>query len=133
MKHFKLLSIAIVLFVAGCSNAQTKSDTSFVKNIKPTEFQKSSEGHTIIDVRTPEEVAEGKIENAVNVNFYDADFKNQIEKLELDKTKEVYLYCRSGGRSGNAAKQLSDLGFAKVYNLSGGMMGWESKNFETVK
>ena len=133
MKIYRIFTIALVLFFAGCSNAQTKKGTSFVQNIEPAEFQISSENHTVIDVRTPQEVAQGKIKNALNVNFYDADFEEQVSKLGLDKNKEVYLYCRSGGRSGSAATKLSGFGFTKVYNLTGGMMGWQSNKFEVVK
>jgi thioredoxin 1 len=51
----------------------------------------------------------------------------------LDKTKPVYLYCLSGGRSKQAANYLAKQGFAKVYNLEGGIMEWkyQAKNVVT--
>jgi len=76
-----------------------------------------------VDVRTPEECSAGMIEGAVNINFYDADFKDQISALDRDKT--TMIYCRSGGRSGKAAEVLEELGFKVVYDLSGGYMNWK--------
>lgn len=71
----------------------------------------------LIDVRTPEEYKAGHVENALNINFFDENFTDQIKELNTDKT--LYLYCRSGKRSMNASKALSDLGY-KVVNLEGG-------------
>jgi rhodanese-related sulfurtransferase len=133
MKLYKLLSLSVIFFIASCSNAQTETDTSFVKNIDATEFKELSKEKTIIDVRTPEEVVQGKIETALPINLYDADFKEQIEKLNLNKSEEVYVYCRSGGRSASAAEILNEMGFTKIYNLSGGIMGWIAKEYPTVK
>lgn len=91
-------------------------------NVEEFEKQITNEG-TILDVRTPEEVADGKIANATVINFNDADFVNQISKL--DKSKPVYVYCKAGGRSGKTSVTLSALGY-EVYDLDGGMDAWKS-------
>ncbi|NNC70729.1 MAG: rhodanese-like domain-containing protein, partial [Flavobacteriaceae bacterium] len=78
----------------------------------------SNDNIQLVDVRRPEEYAEGYLKNATNINFYDSDFMGQILE-DLDKSEPVYLYCRSGGRSGKAAIKLSEKGF-KVYDLRGG-------------
>ncbi len=78
----------------------------------------------ILDVRTPEEVAEGYIPNAVNIDIYlGPDFLAELEKL--DKRKNYYVYCRSGNRSGQACAIMNSLGFENAYNLEGGFMHWE--------
>ncbi len=82
----------------------------------------------LIDVRTPGEFAEGHLENAVNINVNSNDFAAQVEKL--DKEQPVYIYCKSGGRSGNAGKQLEAMGFKTIYDLKGGILSWDGK---TVK
>jgi rhodanese-related sulfurtransferase len=80
----------------------------------------------LIDVRTQREVKYGFIETAMFVNFFDTDFTiKAIEKL--DKNKPVYLYCRSGNRSGKATKVLKDKGF-EVYNVLGGYNKWKQEN-----
>lgn len=77
----------------------------------------------ILDVRTPEEWNDGIIPGAINIDIYQGPaFMEAIG--ELDKDKSYYVYCRSGARSANACNIMSQLGFLKAYNLSGGIMGW---------
>ena len=52
---------------------------------------------------------------------------------KLDKNKELYIYCKSGNRSGKAARKLKELGFTKVYDLRGGISNWNSNNLEVIK
>ena len=76
-----------------------------------------------MDVRTAEELAEnGFIEGAKNIDFYAADFQVQIEAMNKDVP--VMLYCRSGGRSGQTAAMMKELGFSQVYDLNGGYNAW---------
>ncbi len=78
----------------------------------------------ILDVRTQEEIEEGYIPNAANIDFYlGQDFINEVEKL--DKNKNYYVYCRSGNRSGQACAIMNSVGFKNAYNLEGGFMNWE--------
>ena len=106
------------------TSAQT-SDTISVLN--KTQFAEAIQGQNVvlIDVRTPEEFAQGAIKGAVNIDYFNQKvFIKQISTL--DKNKPVYLYCRSGNRSMKAARQLESLGFDKVYDLAGGYMAWSS-------
>lgn len=78
----------------------------------------------ILDVRTEEEVASGKIPNSVNIDIYKGQgFIYRLE--EMDKNKTYYVYCRSGARSAQACSIMNQLGFEKTYNLIGGIMQWE--------
>ncbi len=80
----------------------------------------------ILDVRTPEEVEEGYIPNATNIDIYlGQEFLTEIEKL--DKTKNFYVYCRSGKRSGQACAIMNSIGIENAYNLEGGFMNWEGE------
>jgi len=80
----------------------------------------------ILDVRTPEELEEGYIPNAINIDFYlGQDFLNEVQKL--DKGKNYYVYCRSGNRSGQACAIMNSVGFKNAYNLEGGFMNWEGE------
>lgn len=83
----------------------------------------NTENLVLLDIRTPEELAEnGKIENAQNIDFYSADFESKIKAL--DREVPVMLYCRSGGRSGEAAAMMKEWGFKQVYDLNGGYNAW---------
>ncbi|MCB4808160.1 rhodanese-like domain-containing protein [Tamlana sp. 62-3] len=77
----------------------------------------------ILDVRTDAEVADGIIPNAIHLDIYKGqEFIEEIDKL--DKSKNYYVYCRSGNRSGQACKLMEELGFENAYNLEGGMLQW---------
>lgn len=71
-----------------------------------------------MDVRTPGEVAAGKLKNAINIDFRSPSFVSKLEKL--DREKAYFIYCRSGVRSANACKRMHKMGFTKLVNLSGG-------------
>ena len=79
-----------------------------------------------MDVRTPEEIKEGFIETAVFANYFDDDFKKKASN-QLDKSKTVYLYCRSGNRSEKAGVILKEEGF-NVIHVSGGFNQWKKEN-----
>lgn len=85
----------------------------------------------LVDVRTPEEFAEGHIEGAVNVNFKKRTFKSFISSF--DKTTPVLIYCRSGNRSGKAEIVMRSLGFTDVYDLAKGYKGWLADGMEVIK
>lgn len=73
-----------------------------------------------VDVRTPQEVATGTLEGAVNIPL------DQLPArlVELDASRRTVLLCRSGNRSGQAAAYLSGAGFTDVINLDGGMLAY---------
>jgi rhodanese-related sulfurtransferase len=80
----------------------------------------------ILDVRTEEELEEGYIPNAKHIDIYlGQGFIDELEKL--DKTKNYYVYCRSGNRSGQACAIMNSIGFDNTQNLSGGFMNWEGE------
>ena len=80
----------------------------------------------ILDVRTPGECMEGVIPNAIQMNIMDtAAFMNKIESL--DNTKNYYVYCRSGNRSGQACMLMGTKGLNNTFNLIGGMMSWDGE------
>ena len=80
----------------------------------------------ILDVRTEEECLDGIIPKAINIDIYKG--QGFIYKLEeLDKTKNYYVYCKVGGRSGQACSIMNELGFEHAYNLLGGFMNWEGE------
>jgi len=79
----------------------------------------------IVDVRTPKEIAGGKIdENALEIDFKDGSFDSNISKL--DKNNTYLIYCKSGGRSSKSTKKMIAAGFKNVYNLEGGYSEWSS-------
>lgn len=77
----------------------------------------------ILDVRTADEVSEGIIPGAIHLDiFLGQGFLDGLEAL--DKSKNYYVYCRSGNRSGQACAIMQSIGFETTYNLVGGFMDW---------
>ena len=79
----------------------------------------------LVDVRTTGEYGGGHLPKAQNIDYKSADFTEKIQTL--DKSKPVFLYCLSGGRSGEAMTILKQNGFNEVYNMGGGYLKWTSK------
>jgi rhodanese-related sulfurtransferase len=86
----------------------------------------ADENAVILDVRTEDECDEGIIANAINIDIHKGqEFISEIEKL--DKSKNYYVYCRSGARSAKACQIMNELGFDNAYNLLGGMLDWDGE------
>ena len=84
----------------------------------------------IIDVRTRIEFRENHIEKAINVNFFSKKFEDSIRLL--DREVPVFVYCRSGRRSGKSITVFKNLGFEKIYELEGGILNWKDANFKLI-
>jgi rhodanese-related sulfurtransferase len=119
-----LLSLLVLSFLfISCQGQSSKSvQTIDVKSF--SEKLKSTENPQLLDVRTPEEYSTEHIGNAINVNWNGADFDSQASTY--DKSKPIFVYCKVGGRSAQAAAKLAELGFNEVYNLEGGIMKWNA-------
>lgn len=140
MKNLILISTVVIsMFTVSCGTSQNKTpqtaiaSTEVIVTVDAKSFKDLmvSEPGTLLDVRTPEEWAEGTLKDATKINYKGDTFEKDIEAL--DKNVPVYVYCRSGGRSASAADVLKEKGFKKVYNLDGGITSWQENGFEIVK
>jgi thioredoxin len=124
----KLFAIALLaILFNSCSSGQTNSTTK--TNLSAIEFAeklKEMPTATIIDVRTTDEFSKGHLANANNYDWNGNEFDKQI--APLDKSKPVFVYCLSGGRSSSAASKMRSEGFKTVYELDGGIMKWRGAN-----
>ena len=122
--NIKNLYFAVFVFLIYSCKGQTSKN---IESIAPKEFSEklnATKNPLILDVRTKEEFAGEHLENAKNENWNDSNFDFNVNKY--DKTKAVFIYCLSGGRSKKAAEKLISLGFLKVYELQGGIMKWNA-------
>ena len=102
--------------------------------LEPQVFIENTKADTnaiILDVRTPDEYAEGHIEGAINLDWLNSEVFNEGE-AKLDKSKNYYIYCRSGRRSNAAATKMQTDGF-KVFDMKGGYLLWCELNLPVVK
>ena len=88
------------------------------------------EGLVVLDVRTPDEFAEARLDGAIMIDFYEDDFATQL--AELDPNASYLLYCRSGNRSGQTALLMEELGFTDVADVDGGIVAWNAAGLPTV-
>ena len=88
------------------------------------------DGLVILDVRTPEEFAEGHLEGALMIDFYLDDFAARV--ADLDPDVPYLVYCRSGNRSGQTAAIMEEYGFTDVADVDGGIMSWLDAGLPTV-
>jgi len=134
------LLAALALVAAGCgggSSGATEETTaaaaSAVTLVSPEDAHRLvEEGDVeVIDVRTPGEFAEGHIEGATLIDFYEPDFADRI--AELDRETEYVVYCRSGNRSGQATAMMADEGFTAVDDVDGGIVAWEAAGLPVTR
>ena len=126
---FILLSLS--LFLVGCA----KEDN--IKNITPSEAytllqeNKDNPNFHLLDVRTLEEFSEEHIEGAINIDYYQDSFREDIDSLEKENT--YLIYCGSGKRGGMALDIMKELEFKEAYNIEGGLGNCQEEGFEIVK
>ncbi|MEP6263073.1 MAG: rhodanese-like domain-containing protein [Gillisia sp.] len=120
---FLTFLVIISLSVISCKAQEENTDVTILSVEEAKTVLAEEPGAVFLDVRTPQEFKEGHIEGAVLINFFDEDFKEQVEAL--DKDKPVYIYCRSGNRSQKAGMILTEMGFQEVYDIEAGYIGWE--------
>lgn len=80
------------------------------------------DGVVLVDVRTPREYNQVRIEGAVNADWYRRDFTSLI--AHLDPAAPTVLYCRTGQRSNDAMQLMDRLGFEELYDVGGGIIAW---------
>ena len=129
----KSIKSAICLIVMTIFTMQASGCTGNdnIISVSALEFEKEikSDSVQLLDVRTPQEYAEGHI-GALNINVQSDDFK-ELAQRELSKDSTILVYCRSGRRSLDAAEILTGLGY-KVVNLKGGIIEWKEDDLPVV-
>lgn len=127
MKTFSFLALAAALSLTSLSAAEPVD----VSVDKAAGMLASGEKVTVLDVRTPEEYADGHLKDAVNIDYNGSDFEARIAKL--DPEKPYLVHCAAGGRSGKSMELFKKLKFKKIYHLVDGYNGWTDAGKPVVK
>lgn len=149
MKKFRLAALTLTVTavlsagLTGCSNGSTASAVEQVveapagqpapARVDVAEFATviAEPGVQIIDVRTPEEFADGHIQGAVNIPVQQSDFAARV--AGLDPNGSYAVYCRSGNRSQGAVAQMQNAGITKIYELAEGTKAWTADGQPLVR
>ncbi len=133
------LGLASILALAGCSGdaGSDAASTAAVSGdpvacvqaaecttLEPAAFAElaAADGVVLLDVRTPQEFAEGHLDGAVNLDVSAPDFATRLADLDPEATYAVY--CRSGNRSQTALDLMTQAGFGTAADLAGGIGAW---------
>ena len=125
MKRIIIAVLAMLMLIpllVGCSGGNSKNAYEQITPAEAKALMDSEEGYIILDVRTPEEFADGHIEGAILIPDYEIGEK--AESILTDKDQLILVYCRSGRRSKNAANELATLGYTNIKEL-GGINDWK--------
>ncbi len=136
------ITIGLILIISGCTGQKPvvfdSEPGSLVHDLPKVELLESGEfaaliedeGVFLLNVHTPYEGeisgTDAVIEDWENIGLH-------TDQLPEDKNKPIAVYCRSGRMSADAAEQLIDLGYTKVYDLKNGMIGWKESGRDIVE
>ncbi|MBT1704697.1 rhodanese-like domain-containing protein [Chryseosolibacter indicus] len=123
MKTFVFISILVAASVTAFSQGNVISEDLTAEQFK-TKLE-SKPGAVLLDLRTPDELKKGMLPHAVQIDYFNKNFEDQIRAL--DKNKVYFIYCAGGGRSGETKELMAKEGFKEVYNLPEGFDGWKKK------
>ena len=84
-------------------------------------------GFVLLDIRTPEEVEAGHLPGALELDFRNPSFANELEKL--DRNRIYLIYCRTANRTGQAFDLMTTMGFTMVYDMKGGISEWSALGY----
>lgn len=135
------LVMAVQSFLIANANAQDatidnigKVSSNGVRHVNAKEAQQILDIDSdviILDVRTPFEFKSGRLENAININYYSFSFKKQLAKLDREKT--YLLHCHTGVRSGRSIPIMLSAGFKNIIHMDGGYKSWKGQGLPLAK
>lgn len=125
-----LSRLSMALFFMAGSSICTAQEAD-ISQVELMQRIKANHAGLILDVRSPQEYAEGHIPGAINIPHN--QLGSRLAEIGSHKNKEIVLYCGNGGRVVTAANTLRAAGFSKLLHLDGDMNGWSSNGALPVK
>jgi len=138
LKNLMVLVLSVSLVAGAVLASGCVGKAQIIENITPQEAfaliqeNQDNPNFVIIDLRWPKLFAKVHIENAINIDYDSETFRDELNKLDKDKTYLIYYSCSCGPIDGKAVNMMAELNFREVYLLSGGLDWWKEKGFPTV-
>jgi phage shock protein E len=129
----KTLTVGLIVLLS-MKGLYAQKGSAPVQNVSVDQFKRvmdSLENEVVIDLRTPDELKQGKIAGAEVIDYFGPGYESAIS--QLDKNKTYLLYCAGGGRSSETAALMHSMGFKNLYNLEEGFNGWVKKKMAVAK
>tara|TARA_B100000809_G_scaffold125132_1_gene123397 strand:+ start:577 stop:969 length:393 start_codon:yes stop_codon:yes gene_type:complete len=126
-----IIKSLLILFIISGGSALAQQSKLITPKVFKEKIEAEKGDFQVIDIRTSKEFKKGHLENAININFYNKKFNDQLSKL--DKEKTTYVYCHSAGRSARSMATFKLLNFKQVYDMDKGYTGWIKENYKVVK
>ncbi len=126
------ITLSGVRYLATVQAAVERNPNNFRPQSAYTLIQqhRTAQNLVVLDVRTPQEYAEGHLDNAINLDFYRRDFQQALNRLDRQKT--YLIYCHTGVRSSRSFQMMQKMGFRRFYNLGGGFNRWKQDGLPTT-
>ena len=134
MKKYLFILIAVFSFEYVAFAQSPNKASHVVINLSTERFKAiiaNEKNGMIIDLRTAAEIGKGFIKGSVPLDFLAKDSKNNIDKL--DKNKTYYIYSADGSIAADAAAYMEKQNFKRIYTLEKGFSDWEKKDFPIEK
>ena len=119
-KYFFLLFSLLVF-------SQENTQVYEVLSYDDFKYQINNDNVLLFDIRTMDEFNSGHLKGSINIDFYEEKLFDKFFK-KVNKSKPIYIYCRSGNRSKKSSEKLKKLGFVKIFDLEGGYKNWIKKS-----
>jgi rhodanese-related sulfurtransferase len=133
-----ILLLSTIIILAGCQSKSVAGETVTLsggsyQNITYDDLNAmlKNKDFVFINVHIP---FAGDIANTdMSIPYDEISVPENLSQLPVDKDAKIVLYCRSGRMSEIAAEELVSLGYANIWNLTGGMVEWEQAGYEIEK
>ena len=120
-----LILVILLSIIVAC----TTSTPQTVEVVEPQQFKHALNKYPqalLLDLRTPEEFQDAHLSNAIIIDFESDDFESQL-KSAVDTTSIVFIYCRTGNKSGQTNTMLQDMKIDTIIELNGGYESWQEQ------
>jgi rhodanese-related sulfurtransferase len=130
--HHPLLSALAVAAALAVLVNELRLRAQLVGALAPQEaIRLMNQGAAVVDLRAAAEFAAGHISGARNIPA--AEIDTAVDTLKRYKERPVVLYCERGNTATGAVRALAAQGFAKVFNLRGGLAAWRAENLPLAR
>ena len=132
ISNHPFLILAALALLAMLIGGEMRRRLSGVKDVGPGEATRllNHENAIMVDMRSDRDFRDGHIVNALHVPAENNDMPARLEKY---RDRPLIVYCRSGNQSLTVCGKLRKQGFEKVYNLKGGVLGWQQADLPVSK